>query len=1387
MERALALAPLAAPAALFLVALMSRRWRGSRPAPILLASRIASLGSLALALGSGLLVALRGPVTSPVLGVGQAGLAIRLDALSAIMFGLVAFVGVIVVQYSRNYLDGDKRHGDFIGRLCLALGLVFLIVLAGNLVQLIAAWVGASLALHSLLVFYNERPRAIIAGRKKLIAARIGDLCLLGAAVLMAQAFGSSDIATIAERARDATEAVPVGAHVAGALLVVAALLKSAQFPFHSWLPEVMETPTPVSALLHAGMINAGGFLIVRFADVVTLSPSSMALLAAVGAGTALFGSVVMLTQSTVKGSLAYSTMAQMGFMLFECGIGAFSVAVIHIVTHSLYKAHAFLSSGSAIDTAGALGAAKKARRRSPLALAVGAVAGAGLVGTGAALLGLEPLADAPTLGLATILALGVALFVARGATGGGARVAATVLAVSAASVAAFFALEVGALRLLADSVPATSAPTTATLVILGATLLAFAVVTTAQVTGIGRSASSASQRLYVALRNGGYVHALSDRMVGGLRMRDTRRADARGSAAPSSSQFAPGPRLADTDTAVTRERALDAARSAADNIPPLWPLENFVAVNPYLGSTGRSFSETAALLERTAGARSTMTRSFYANAIDEGLLTRSDLAAALERSPARAELGASADELARRARLADRTPVAGPTVADVAGPLFDLDLPRLVTERLADWASGHFDKGFAAWPSPWRSLSPYAAWREYARHDRTPALIGLGSAGRAFGDLPESADDLIAQAAERLEIPPRGLEVYFQRLLHSIGGWAAHARFLGWSDHLAGRDSNLVREMLAVRLSWEMALLDADPRVADAWHIAAPEYQRPLTRDIERDIDLALHDAYETALQRQTCDTFERSEMPRLQTASLSAQVAFCIDVRSERFRRALECGAPEVETLGFAGFFGFPIEWVPVGDDQGGASCPVLLEPKFRVREQSSRPKPARVAQARRRWRRVAAAWKSFKSAAVSSFGFVETMGLGYASKLVTDTLGLTRPVANPKTAGLSKSAAASLRPQLDPQDHDHTHDHDHDHDHDHSHDHSHGLACGMSVEDRIETATGVLRAMSLTERFARLVVLSGHHSTSVNNPYASGLECGACGGRSGEPNARVAAAVLNDPRVRVGLAENGIEVPLDTLFIAAVHDTTTDTVTLCDRDSIPASHEADVADLERRLDAAGATARQERATSLGLDLAADIDSQVAGRGKDWSQVRPEWGLAGCTAFVVAPRHRTTGQHLDGSTFLHNYSWRRDADSSVLELIMTAPMVVASWINLQYFASTVDNRAFGSGNKVLHNVTAGIGVVEGNGGDLRVGLPWQSVHNGDTFVHRPARLSVVIEAPTEAMTDIIRRHESVRQLVDNGWVTLFALDDTGRVSARYAGDLRWQQLDRTKRVAAA
>lgn len=829
------------------------------------------------------------------------------------------------------------------------------------------------------------------------------------------------------------------------------------------------------------------------------------------------------------------------------------------------------------------------------------------------------------------------------------------------------------------------------------------------------------------------------------------------------------------TGTAQLNATALAAAVEAATRkVAPLWPLKHFVAVNPFLGLSGQSFAQALGTMARAAGARMLMPRSFYAEAIATGRIADADLAEALRRATPAPGLPRTVAEL-RALAAAGETPEAPaltPTVADVAAAVSGKDWAQLAADRISAWAAARFDEGQASWRDPWRDLPLFAAWRTEAALDRTPELMGLKGFRATVQQLPGDAGEAIAAIVARLGIPPAGLEAYLHRLLMTIGGWAAYARYRVWEKELYGATDATLVELLAVRLAWELAIHEAVLAQGneDVWAGACARLETPAEDADAACVDLVLQAAYEHAWQAQLIARVAARE-PGAAPARKAVQAAFCIDVRSEIYRRALETVTPEVETIGFAGFFGFPIEYVPLGSGRGGAQCPVLLTPKFTVCEEVRHAgdlEEKEILGLRVVRQRAGRVWKSFKLAAVSSFAFVETMGLASAAKLATDSFRLTRTVPHPMADGLDADTAARLGPCLHERE-------------------VEGRLTGFAPDTKLAMAEAVLKAMSMRDGFARLVLLTGHGSTTVNNPHATGLDCGACGGHTGEANARVAAAILGDPEVRKGLAARGIAIPEDTLFLGCLHDTTTDEIAIFDADQVPASHAEDLAQLRKWLDAASHLARLERSGLLGISNERGVDRAVKARASDWSQVRPEWGLAGCAGFIAAPRHRTQGLDLGGRCFLHSYEWRQDEGFGVLELIMTAPMVVASWISLQYYGSTVDNRAFGSGNKVLHNVVGTVGVLEGNGGDLRVGLPWQSVHDGLRLIHEPVRLSVVIEAPLEAMNAVIAKHAGVRDLLDHGWLHLFAMDEAGRIAHRYAGGLNWEPIEAPAAALAA
>ncbi|MEX0338653.1 MAG: putative inorganic carbon transporter subunit DabA, partial [Arenibacterium sp.] len=429
----------------------------------------------------------------------------------------------------------------------------------------------------------------------------------------------------------------------------------------------------------------------------------------------------------------------------------------------------------------------------------------------------------------------------------------------------------------------------------------------------------------------------------------------------------------------------LGAAETAARRVPPAFPLEATVAVNPFLGQTGEDLATAAMRLSRVAGIDVMQPRSAYAAKVAAGDVTDADLSDALSACTYPEK---PADLTALKACLAQTVAVTEPlpTVAELAAGPSDTDWSGLVARCLGLWAAGHFDQGQALWtPAPGRTA--FAAWREWASHDLTPELAGLKGFGAHVAACPDTAERAILRAADTLGLTESSAEGVFHRLYVDMGGWSQHARWLLWQAELAGETDVTLSDLLAIRLVWEEALyLQEEDQIAPRWRQVLDAHAAPVAPNADQIADMILQEAAERAHQRKLAAKLTGAIAPASTRPAL--QAAFCIDVRSEVFRRSLEPLSSEISTIGFAGFFGLPMAHRSTGSDIVNAHLPVLLNAAMH----SSDDVAPEFEESTRIAARAARAWGRFRQAAVSSFAFVEAAGPPYAGKLIRDAFGMS-----------------------------------------------------------------------------------------------------------------------------------------------------------------------------------------------------------------------------------------------------------------------------------------------------------------------------------------------------------------------------------------------------------
>lgn len=655
------------------------------------------------------------------------------------------------------------------------------------------------------------------------------------------------------------------------------------------------------------------------------------------------------------------------------------------------------------------------------------------------------------------------------------------------------------------------------------------------------------------------------------------------------------------------------------------------------------------------------------------------------------------------------------------------------VNRQSIKWLQAFFDEGQATIQMPSRDMGFLRAILELLPYDAT---IVNDTNKEVLINLPRDPQKIITACLQTLNIPGKQHTTFLTILLTTLPGWAAHVRYrTNWADAADRNNPNKVsqEEYLAFRILLTYLIWPKATALL-IWHEKA--LKNASVKALLEKIDATERSYRNTLLNKLPVQYEAKNSLP-------DAQLVFCIDVRSEPFRKALE-NQGNYETFGFAGFFGVPIAIRNNVTGDRYTSCPVLLQPAHEVEECATCNHDS-IAKGYQRKYGIKRLYQSLKYTFTAPFALVETLG-----PLSGITMALRSMMPKIYTRVMKTGGAAKdFQPMLDT----------------------------IPVKQRCTYAEGALRAMGLTKNFAPLVVFCGHGSGTQNNAYATALDCGACGGHHGAPNAQILAKILNTQTVREVLSGNGISIPHTTRFLAAEHNTTTDEMVLFDYE-IPEEYRSNINSLKADLEKARHQNSYWRAKKMGAAVDTKTAAKhTAGRARDWAQTRPEWGLARNAAFIVAPRALTKDMDLDGRCFLHSYDWQQDPEAKSLTVILTAPMVVGQWINTQYLFSTIDNIAFGGGSKISKNITGKIGIMQGNASDLMYGLPLQSVYATDTEAyHQPVRLMTVVYAPQQIVIGVVKRQQILQKLFGNGWVTLVCIDPVTKEKLVLDRDLNWQ-----------
>lgn len=876
-------------------------------------------------------------------------------------------------------------------------------------------------------------------------------------------------------------------------------------------------------------------------------------------------------------------------------------------------------------------------------------------------------------------------------------------------------------------------------------------------------------------------------------------------------------------EEATSRAYLSSCLQEAKAIVAPYWPISTFIANNPLAGLEQLPFHEALQRATKLRGGQGYLPLPTYHQFFAQGRITHADITAAITSlTPATETLTVADHTIALHQLYEDwlmqeisqnesgsgtRSPETIVSKRLQASVLFSEALQEredrtevgngqitnLVNYHMIIWCAAFLDEGQATWTLPNREQGFYACWKSLAKYALPSPLR------TRCKTLPENAEAALLYLLRQRAIPETAWTEYLARHLASLPGWASSIRWREENPQAYWQQLFPITlvDYLAVRVFYE-AVYQAErtgkggaraqvqdtkreqpagraitrlARLTDKLRLTEQDIEHLPEASLMPLIELALsfntekqqmfwQEAYEHHYRHQLIAQLQthRAQEASSSTQQPHAQALFCIDVRSEGLRRHLEAlGA--YTTYGVAGFFGVPIRYRPFGSSHEAALCPALIRPSHLAAEI---PTAQAVAERRLNFNTIRTAWRDLlhhlRESLFTPFTFIETVGWTAILPLLGKTLlpRLWNQTHKRLQARMTPTVPTTLSLTSD------------------------STLEEMSAEEQALVVGALLRSIGLTDHFARLVLLCGHGSKTVNNPHASALDCGACGGNPGGTSARIAATILNTPAVRKLLVQQAICIPEETIFLAGEHNTTTDQIELFDEASVPSDHRGELEQLKRDLRLAGERNAQERSQRLPYTQTRKtaVTQQMQQRAADWAQIRPEWGLARNAAFICGRHALTAGLDLEGRTFLHSYDQSQDPDGKALEGILSGPLVVAEWIATQYYFSTVDNDTYGSSTKLLHTLVGQMGVMQGRISDLQIGLPKQSVMVNHHLYHEPLRLLAIVEATPARISAILTRQPQVQRLASNRWISLVACDPVTSTFYRYTPQGTWTEI---------